>query len=481
MRKLILFFLGIIGLQHIAISQYTEPTKKKDPYQNTHVFTYHPDTIYAHRFRADVTDSTKRRFWKAAGTFALLEALPQVYDRYIAKQDYAKISFKTIGDHFKFSSWTWDDDGFTENQFGHPYHGNLFFNAFRNNGYSYWESVPAAFLGSYIWETYAENQKPAPNDLINTTLGGFTLGEMTYRIAHKIINPHKKGKKRFFREAFATMINPVMGFSRLTDGQWGKYYDQPEYTDPAFVTGSLDVGLRRFNTNSNNALESGKNDFFIRAALNYVDSTASLKTPFREFYVRAELSNDDSAKINNVSVYGSLAAWDIGGDENSIQRLMITVNYDMFHNVAFYYGGQGLNVNWQTHHYLRKADISGILGIGGIALAAIPDDYLHYGEFRRYDYASGGSVVANGSLNLDKKFFASVVYRGAYLKTINGLKESSYFLNTYYVDAGYRIWKDLSINAEYANYSLHGMFKNYPDYVKKYPMLRVFVRYLIHQ
>lgn len=430
-------------------------------------------------FSANVTGKTKKYFWRGAGTLMLTEAIPLVYDRYVANKDYARISFKTIGDHFKFSAWQWDDDGFTENQFGHPYHGNLFFNTFRNNGYGYWESVPAAFLGSYMWETIAENQNPAPNDLINTTMGGMTLGEMTYRIAHKILNPHKRGLQRTSREIFATLINPVMGFTRATNGKWGKVSDDPNYEDPASLFATVDVGLRRFNNKTSDVFGKGKNAVFGRVSLLYVDSTASLTTPFREFFVRAELGNDDSAKINNISVYGSLSAWDIGGTENSIQRVVLTVNYDLYHNSAFYYGAQGFNAVWQTHYYLLKSDITGMVGVGPVILAAIPNQYLHFGANRRYDYASGGGAVANLSYGYNKRFFADFVYRGSVVKTISGLNGSHYFLNNYSVSAGYRFWENISVNLEYSGLTLKNYYRDYPDDTKRYPMGRIYVRYLI--
>lgn len=479
MRKclLLLALLLTASVTHAQIFLYSKlkPYLKAEP---STTLTFDPgrnDSL----FSANVTSKTHKHFWRAAGTLMLTEALPLVYDRYVANQEYARISFKTIGDHFKFSAWQWDDDGFTENQFGHPYHGNLFFNTFRNNGYSYWESVPAAFMGSYMWETVAENQRPAPNDLINTTMGGMTLGEMTYRIAHKILNPHKRGFERTSREIFATLVNPVMGFTRATTGKWSKVYADPNYEDPATLFATLDVGLRRFNTKTSDVFGKGKNAVFGRATLLYVDSTASLSTPFREFYVSAELGNDDSAKINNLSVYGSLAAWDIGGDENSIQRLMLMVNYDLYHNSAFYYGGQGFNLGWQSHYYMPNSDLAGIVGIGPIALAAIPNQYLHFGSNRRYDYASGGGAIANISYAYKKRLYANVSYRGSIVKTISGLNGTHYVLNNYIANVGYRFWKNLSLNIEYSGLTLRNYYRDYPDDTKRYPMGRIFVRYLI--
>lgn len=129
----------------------------------------------------------KKRFGRAAFELGLAEITPWTYDRYLAKVDYARISWKTVGHNLNPGSWTWDNDPFQTNQFGHPYHGSMFYSAFRSNGFSFWQSVPATMVGSYLWETFAENQAPAPNDFINTSFGGIVLGEMTYRLSNKII------------------------------------------------------------------------------------------------------------------------------------------------------------------------------------------------------------------------------------------------------------------------------------------------------
>jgi len=81
------------------------------------------------------------------------------------------------------------------NQFAHPSHGSVFFYAFRYNGYSFWQSVPAVFAGSYVWETAGEVQAPSINDFINTGFGGVVMGEMTHRFAGKLIDNESRGIK----------------------------------------------------------------------------------------------------------------------------------------------------------------------------------------------------------------------------------------------------------------------------------------------
>src|SRR6478736_1119539 len=81
------------------------------------------------------------------------------------------------------TGFVYDRDDFNTNQFSHPYHGSLYFDAARSNGFNYWESGLFTLAGSAIWECCMENTAPSINDLINTTLGGMTRGEISYRLA----------------------------------------------------------------------------------------------------------------------------------------------------------------------------------------------------------------------------------------------------------------------------------------------------------
>ncbi len=269
-----------------------------------------------------------------------MEVLPWVYDRYIAQKDYAKISFATVGHNLEPNSWTWDNDEFQTNQFGHPYHGSQFFSAFRANGYSFWQSVPAPFVGSYIWESTAETQPPAPNDFINTGFGGTVLGEMTYRLSRRIVNNKARGFKRQMSEVFGLIVNPMNGLTRLMDGRWGRVINNPAEQDTSKVSLEIDLGGRDFKATRTNGLKNTGYGWYGRIKLLYGSRYENYKTPFSNMYVNAEFGQDDTSKLNNLNVYGSLAGWELAGDEKKEELVIISANYDYIHNEAFFYGGQ---------------------------------------------------------------------------------------------------------------------------------------------
>jgi hypothetical protein len=78
------------------------------------------------------------------------------FSRYITQSDFAYIGLHTVKENFK-KGFVWDNDQVGTNMFGHPYHGSLYFNAARANGFSFWESGAFGLAGSLMWEMLMEN------------------------------------------------------------------------------------------------------------------------------------------------------------------------------------------------------------------------------------------------------------------------------------------------------------------------------------
>ncbi|NTX41768.1 DUF3943 domain-containing protein, partial [Myxococcus sp. CA033] len=121
---------------------------------------------------------------------------------------------RNLTDGFK-----WDADEFSVNQFDHPYHGGIYYNIARDNGFDYWESGFITVLGSLQWEVFAENTPPSTNDIINTSLGGLALGEVLYRLSSRVLDNCATGRERVGREVVAGLLNPGRGLSRVVRGE----------------------------------------------------------------------------------------------------------------------------------------------------------------------------------------------------------------------------------------------------------------------
>jgi hypothetical protein len=431
------------------------------------------DTIPKPRLRG--RDKPKR-FGRASWQLGTVLVLPWVYDKFIAKKDYANISFETVGTNLKPASWEWDDDEFQTNQFGHPFHGSQFFNSFRTNGYTFWQSVPATMVGSYLWETTAENMKPSVNDFINTSFGGIVLGEMTYRLANKIVNNQRSGFRRQASEVLGFVINPTNGLNRILDGKWGKVSRNLK-RDSSQIMVELDAGIRTFNRQNSNILHNKNYGEYGHIKVLYGTPYKDYDEPFSNIAVNVEFGKDDSSKINMISVYGSLLGWELKSNEKLQHLAILSANYDLLHNSAFFYGGQSVKMNFLSEYNItKKTKINTVFGAGPILLSATPDPYLLLPHGRNYDYGVGASVNASGMLTIENRFTYGINYRGGWTVTING-HPSHYFLHTVSSEASVILSKKFALSAESGYFHLKGSYQKYPDTDRNYPYLRISTRY----
>jgi hypothetical protein len=419
----------------------------------------------------------RKRFWRASWQLMAVQVIPWSYNYFVRDAEFAKISWQSIAHNLKLSSWEWDDNNFKTNQFAHPYHGSMYYSSFRSNGYNFWQSAPAAIAGSLMWEIAGETHPPAPNDLINTSLGGISLGEMTYRLSNSIVNNKQRGFMRQTQEVFGFLVNPLNGFNRILDGRWGKVHVGPVDTSRIPLSGVLDIGGRKFGEQVKDVLTKGENEFYIRARLQYGNHYESSKVPFHNFSVNVEAGAGDSVYLNALQVNAAISQWIMKETSSNTHHYSITMNYDYLNNLSFEYGAQSFNFSilsqWKKQ---RKTKFFSNAGVGVIVLAAVPDDYLYYGEGRNYDYGPGFSISAGGGINVNDKFTASLYYRGGWFVTVNG-NESSFFLNCLSTDMRYQFSRRLSLAIELGHYSLNGDYKNYDDVSKRYPYVKYSLGY----
>ena len=131
-------------------------------------------------------------------------------------KDYAKISTDTIADNFH-KGWIIDTDGFWTNQFGHPYEGASFYTAMRSTGHEMYGSFAGAFVGSLIWESFAETQSPSVNDQITTPFGGTVLGEVMFRM-FRLITDSGGANPSAWRRLGAFAVSPISGANQFLFG-----------------------------------------------------------------------------------------------------------------------------------------------------------------------------------------------------------------------------------------------------------------------
>lgn len=420
----------------------------------------------------------QKKFWRAGAEWFLAQAFPASFNRFITKDPYSYISFKNFIKHQRISAWDWDDNQFSTNQIDHPYHGQLYFNAFRSNGYNFYQSSAATLVGSYIWETAGETQHPSINDLVNTSFGGIILGEMTHRVSRNIIGRGRNRQHLLRNEIAAFIINPVNGLNRLLDGKFGKV-DPYSAVDSSEIRAEVDFGIRRFDAQDGDFFVEGKNSLYGRLRFWYENGDHNYKRPFDQFYVNFEMGKGDSSLINAINVHALLTGAKFFKSKKGEHFGLLKANYDFYNNDAFFYGGQSLTYNWVSEFRYKKDNRLNLsLGTGAVLLAAVPDPYLLYGASRNYNYGSGASYRFRSELSLINRLLLSVDYNGGIFYTISGNK-SYYILHAGTAEGSLRLFNQLSLNVSSGYFSLAGHFKdeNLPDFNRNFPTARVSLGY----
>ncbi|MFL5293755.1 MAG: DUF3943 domain-containing protein [Myxococcales bacterium] len=226
----------------------------------------------------------------ALGEVIAVDALIWGID-YASGKPYAKISADSISQNFN-KGWIIDTDDFWANSLMHPLHGNLNFNAGRTLGLNFYESFAGAFIGSLIWEQFAEIQPPSMNDQVNTPFGGTMVGEVAFRLSRLVLDSGGYAPSNW-RQFFAFLLNPVGGVNRFA---FGTKYHGPLLLPPSwlgeFRVGTVIAGSEK--TQANGARDSTVGPWgSVSAHIVYgIPGTPDLelKQPFDHFEASGSLS-----------------------------------------------------------------------------------------------------------------------------------------------------------------------------------------------
>ncbi len=250
---------------------------------------------YGSLLNDDPKYNQKYALWKPAVEVVGENVVLNIVDRTVFNLQFAKTDFgvpgaRTTSAGFPWGSgWEWDQDRFGNNFLSHPMMGSFYYGAARSNGYSFWESAPIVFAGSYMWKIFGENGTPEREDLINTTFDGIVLGEVMYRLSSNILDDRATGRERVLREIFAGLVDPVRGFNRLLQGKYRRRTNSDVYQkEPLNIT--LFAGIHSIN-NDENTILSGHNDEMFNIQLDYGNPYEDRRRkPFDFFRARAELN-----------------------------------------------------------------------------------------------------------------------------------------------------------------------------------------------
>ncbi len=356
----------------------------------------------------------KKHPWWALAEATGINVFVHCFDRFALNADFAQTNIHTWSNNFK-KGFVWDNDVFSTNLFMHPYHGNLYFNAARSQGLTFWESVPYAALGSLEWEFLGEREPPAINDLIATTCGGFCIGEITNRISRIFLDDRKQGWPRFWRELGAAVFNPMGALKRLATGDaWNVRHDHYRYHDynrnPVEI--AISVGDRYLADDG--SFFKGEHNPYVNLSMQYGDPVNEDENNDPYDFFESELVvglSSNQPILNQVHLMGRLWSTPMIERKNIRAELGIYQHFDYFDSKPVKDGsditpyriseaaafGPGAIIQMPQVGMLDRLEQR--IFVNGILLGGTKSDYYNIID-RDYNMGSGFSVKTETHLEL---------------------------------------------------------------------------------
>lgn len=388
--------------------------------------TFPPDST-------DVVDAEKKHFWRAAGEIFVFNNLLWLRDRIWRSDDPSfHISWNTMKRNLK-SGFKWDNDHLISNTFAHPYSGSLYYNAARSSGFNYWQSGLFTLSGSLMWEVFMESEYPALNDVICTTVGGLSFGEVLYRTSDAVLDNRTTGGERVVRETAAFILGPMRGLNRLFTGKlWrhsatsGRQFGMPDLALQVSLGPSMLIYGKRWKYK--------KASLAMRLDMEYGDRfEVKSKRPYDYFTMRAELNlAGPEPLVGRMNIEGRLIGHEFLEKDDKHLSLGLYQHFDYYdsdtikelNRVPYKLGipasvGAGLlfrdidRYGWVTDAYLHT---------NAVILGGVLSDHYYVGN-RCYNWASGFSIKAgiNGVYKKDR-FSISLRHEFYRLFTWDGYK-----------------------------------------------------------
>jgi len=415
----------------------------------------------------------KKHFFLTIAEVTLTNVLVWSYSRFISPQDWTKVNLDTWKKNLD-RGWIYDDNRFADNQIFHPLHGNLYYNAARTNGYSYWESIPFVFFGSWTWEYFGETHPAAPNDWMNTSLGGIALGEMTFRAASLLVDNTATGSKRMWSEIAGGLINPVRGLNRLAKGETSKVYDNDDDLHPDLLQTTLEFGGRATGGDDTEDIFTAA---YLRIDLDYGDEWEDeIDSPFDTFDFDAQINFREHNQLGLIRVSGALLSSEVSYSETRTSSIRMMQYFEYYNSHIAEHATQAFGAayysSWKfsgNKRFRLAAHIRGIL------FGATGSEYGDLGG-RTYDYGSGGGVRLQAYFDINHFEYVKIEFQSDYIQTINGAP-GHHLIQVASVDVAYPLRKRMGVGASYSYINKASWFDQFPDVQKRNGLLKWFLRW----
>lgn len=412
----------------------------------------------------------QKKFFGVANAeiFALL-ALPWYFNRHVADDITADLSLKSWKNNINLLA-EWDPNSFATNMFMHPYHGNVYFNAARANGYDFWESAPFAFTGSILWEMFGETNRPAINDWAMTSLAGITIGEALHHAAKSIRDNQARGARRAFLEFAGLLVDPVGGFARLWRGEMSRIGPNPPDRSPSRFNMTAMFGIRNIGEGRLTSFDKSKSYFDF--TMLYGDQLEDFEHPFDHFSVSVQLNGSDTTPIGRLQIHGVLLGTELKRTDKVLHVFTINSLYDYWNNELYEVGGQSFGFSLRSRWQLsNRWNFQTLFRPSAVIVGGVISEYVDVAD-RDYDFGSGVGLETRAGFRRSNIDVFTLIYWLNYTHTLAGAAGDQ-FVHLLQARARVPIWRSFGIGLDYIRFFRNGFFRDFPRIHRQAPELRV--------
>jgi hypothetical protein len=410
--------------------------------------------------------------WLALAEVTAVNLTVFTWNLTIGNKEWGRVSLESWKENLR-TGFVWDEDGFSTNQFMHPYHGGLYYASARDNGMSFPVSAGYTLVGSLQWELFAETEHPSINDLVNTTMGGVAMGEALYRMSSMVLDPEKRGGKRFLRELGGAALSPMRGINRLLRGDTFRHEPKPQDWWPQDFAVWTNVGYLKLGDGE--SLAWGEDQFFAQFALRYGDMfRGDFRRPFDAFDARIQLTTREDSLISHARLQGMLAKQSLWTTETEELRLGLLQQLTYVDTIAYEMGGQALNAGLLHEHRFadKTSKVRTALLLDGSVLSGISSE--HNGEGRQYDYGPGLGVQLQASYMRGAWEVVSLELGAQRVLVLDG-SGGWHQVHTGQLLVDVPMFEHVGLGTELNFFQRQSRFDAYPPVTKDVYQLRVFV------
>lgn len=414
----------------------------------------------------------RRHFWPAIGEIGILMVVPWYFNRHVADDSTAVLN-KDSWERNIVEGFEWDRDAFQTNMWAHPYHGGLFFNTARSNGYNFWQSSFFSWTGSFLWENFGEANRPAINDWLSTSLGGVALGESLHRFSLMIWDNEATGFGRTMRELGGFLVNPMGGFNRLVRGEWTKVGPNPQDRMPPSGQGSaLRLGYRFVGQGGQTEESHGG---FFSFDYQYGNPFTDFGKPFDAFQFTAQLYGDNEVqRLGFVHLTASLYGKELKRNESVNHVFHFTQHFDYLNLASLETGGSSLAATFLSDWKLSDSwKVLTRLEPSILMIWGVDSEFSDWTQ-RDYDFGSGAGLRARASLRSSSNINFSLSYVMLWQHTLNGAA-GDHILQLGAAQAFVPVYKKLGVGATMIVNARDSYYRDYPDVFWRNPEFRAYV------